>query len=166
MAKCTPLAGAAINRKITRLSRAGRNDDGVEVLTQQLRLDVVTDVGVTDELDAFLFHQLQTTLDDFFLVELHVRNAVHQQTARTIGTLEHSHVVTGFVQLSSSGEAGRAGADDSNALTGASLRRLGQHPAFFPTAIDDRVLDRLDRDGRIVDAEHARTFARRRARDR
>src|SRR3954468_1454203 len=34
------------------------------------------------------------------------------------------------------------------------------YPAFVPTAIDDGGLDGLDRDWRIVDAKHARAFAR------
>jgi hypothetical protein len=34
-------------------------------------------------------------------------------------------------------------------------------PPFGEAAIDDRVLDVLDRDGRVRDAEHARAFARR-----
>ena len=41
--------------------------------------------------------------------------------------------------------------------------RFRQHPAFVPAAVDDLVLDVLDRDRRLVDAEHARAFARRRA---
>ena len=36
-------------------------------------------------------------------------------------------------------------------------------PAFVPRAVDDGDFDLLDRDGVLVDAEHARGFARRRA---
>src|SRR5262249_46355617 len=39
-------------------------------------------------------------------------------------------------------------------------RRLGPHPALVERVIDDRNLDGLDRDGVVVDAEHARAFAR------
>ena len=48
-------------------------------------------------------------------------------------------------------------------LAGAFLGRLGHDPAVFPAVINDRALDVLDRDGGLVHAEHARTFARRRA---
>ena len=37
----------------------------------------------------------------------------------------------------------------------------GVDPAFFQAVVDDRALDVLDRDRRLVDAEHARAFARR-----
>ena len=44
-----------------------------------------------------------------------------------------------------------------------SLRRLRRDPAFGKAAVDDRVLDVLDRDRRIGDAQHAGAFARGRA---
>jgi hypothetical protein len=39
-------------------------------------------------------------------------------------------------------------------------RRLGLDPPFGKAAVDDRVLDVLDRDGRIGNAQDARPFAR------
>ncbi len=106
---------------------------------------------------------LMPALDHLALVELHVRDAVHQQAARAVLALEHGHFVAGAVQLLRGGESRRAGADHGHLLAGARRRRLGQHPAFVPAAVDDLVLDVLDRDRRLVDAEHARAFARRRA---
>ena len=97
---------AAFDRQVARLRRAGADDDRVEVLAQQLRLNVLADVRVADELDAFLLHELQAPLDDFTLVELHVRNAVHQQAAGAIGALEHGHEMSGAIQLRRSGEPG------------------------------------------------------------
>ena len=55
------------------------------------------------------------------------------------------------------------GADDGHALAGLSCRRLRRDPAFFPTLVDDEVLDRLDADRIVVDVERAGGFARRRA---
>ena len=97
---------ATFDRQIARLRRARADHDRIEVLAQQLRLDVLADVRVADELDAFLLHELEATFDDFALVELHVRNAVHQQAARTIGAFEHRHQVSRAIQLRSSGESG------------------------------------------------------------
>src|SRR5690606_37074295 len=54
--------------------------------------------------------------------------------------------------------------DDRDALAGAVLRPIRRDPPLGPAAIDDRVLDVLDRDRRIGDAEHARALARRGAR--
>ena len=67
------------------------------------------------------------------------------------------------IELLSRGEAGRARADDRDLLAGARRGRLGRHPAFLEGAVDDGDLDGLDRHRVIVDAEHARALARRRA---
>ena len=67
------------------------------------------------------FHQLDAAQDDFLLVELHVRNAVHEQAAGAIGAFEDGDGVAGLVQLRGGGEAGGAGADDGDFLAGAHL---------------------------------------------
>src|ERR1017187_1272978 len=79
-----------------------------------------------------------------------------------IDTLEDGDGVAGTVELRGGGQAGGAGADHRDFLARAHLGRLGQHPALLPTALDDRELDVLDRDGRAVNAEHARALAWRR----
>ncbi len=61
------------------------------------------------------------------------------------------------------GEAGRARADHGHRLARARRRRLGPDPALGERAVDDGELDRLDRHRVVVDAEHARALARRRA---
>ena len=71
--------------------------------------------------------------------------------------------VAGLVQLIGRGQARRARADDRDRLAGARRGRRRLDPAFLQRALDDRPLDRLDRDRVGVDAEHARAFARRRA---
>ena len=48
-----------------------------------------------------------STVDDFFLVELHVWNAIHQQSADAVGAFKHRHPVSGAVQLRGSGQACR-----------------------------------------------------------
>ena len=152
---------ASFHRQIARLSRTGADHDRIEVLAQKLCFDVVADIRVADEFHAFLFHQLDATLDDFFLVELHVRNAVHEQAAGTIRTFEHRHRMTCAIQLSGRCKSRRTRADHSDFLAGAILGLFRNHPAFVPPLVDDGSLDRLDRNGRIVDSEHARPFARR-----
>jgi hypothetical protein len=102
-----------------------------------------------------MLHQLDPAQHDFLLVELHVRDAVHQQSARTIRALEHRHEMPRLVELCGRGEARRAGADDGDLLARANLGRFRHHPALVPPVIDDRRLDVLDRDGRRVDAEDA-----------
>ncbi len=154
---------AAVDRQIARLRRTRTDHDRIEVLSQELRFDVLADVRVADELDALLLHELEAPFDHFALVELHVRDAVHEQSARAVCALEHRHGVTRAIELRRRGEAGRTRSDHRYLLAGAHLRRFGHDPALFPGAIDDRRLDRLDGHRRVRDAEHARAFARSRA---
>ena len=72
-------------------------------------------------------------------------------------------VVPGPIELLGRRQPRRPGADDGDAPAGARLRRLRRDPSLVERAIDDRDLDGLDRDRIVVDAEHARAFARRRA---
>ena len=152
---------AAGNWQITRLGGSGGDDDGVEVLAELLGGDVGADVDVALEGDAFVFEQLHAAEDDFLLVELHVGDAIHEEATGTVGTLKDGDGVASFVELRGGAEAGGAGANDGDFFAGALFRRLGLHPAFVPAFVDDADLDVLDRDGRIIDAEHAGAFARR-----
>ncbi len=68
-----------------------------------------------------------------------------------------------LVELRGGGEARRPGADDGDAAAGAKRRRLRRDPALGECAVDDRLLDLLDRDGVVVDVEHAGRLAWRRA---
>ena len=67
--------------------------------------------------------------------------------------------MAGAVELLRGGESGGPGSDDGDAPPGAVRRRLGADPSFVEGAIDDRLLDLLDRDRVIVDGEHARRLA-------
>ena len=99
---------------------------------------------------------------DLLLVELHVRDAVHEQAAGAVGALEDGHAC-GRRVLSWAAAARPAGPEPMTA-TFLPVRTLGgsrHHPALLPALFDDRVLDVLDRDRRVVDAEHAGAFARR-----
>ena len=96
------------------------------------------------------------------LLHLEFRNAVPEQAADPIGFLEHRHRVPGSVQLVGRREAGRTGPDDGDLLARAHGGRLRRDPAFVERPLDDRHLDPLDRHRIVVDAEHARAFARRR----
>ena len=96
------------------------------------------------------------------LLELHVRDAVHEEATRLLVTLIDRHEVTRAIQHVCRGEAGGAGADDRDLLAGARARRLGQHPALGEGLVDDGILDVLDRHGRVDESGHARSLARRR----
>src|SRR4029077_9767469 len=76
---------------------------------------------------------------------------------------EYGHRVAGAIELRRAGETRRTGADDGDRLARALERWLGHDPALFEPLVDDRALDALDGDRRLVDAEDARPLARRRA---
>ena len=130
-------AGAAAGR-VERLGGAGGQQHGVVVGQQLVGVDELhraaallhdlrhvaageiflpADVGTGDELDALGGQQIDPPLHDA-LVELHVRDAVHQQAADAVGPLVDRHVVADLVELRGGGEAGRAAADDRHALAG------------------------------------------------
>ena len=124
---------AAFDRQVARQRGAGADDGGVEILDQQLRLDVLADGGIAQELDAFLLQQRDAARDHFALVELHVGDAVGQQAARAIRALEHGHRVAGLVELRRGGEARRAGADDRDLLAGARTSAVRQRSSLRPS---------------------------------
>ena len=100
---------------------------------------------------------------EVLLLHLEVGDAVAQQAADAVVALEHGDRVAGARELLRGGEAGGAGADDGDRLAGQAPGRLRLHPAVAERLVDDRDLDLLDRHGGLVDAEHARRLARRRA---
>ena len=83
---------------------------------QVLGVDVLAHVRVGDEAHAFRFEQRQAALDHRLLLELHVRDAVHEQPADAVVALVDGDGVAGAVELVGGGEAGRARADDRDLL--------------------------------------------------
>ena len=115
---------AAFDGQIARLGRAGAEHDGVKFLEQFFGRIILSDFGVADELDAFGFHLLDAAQHDFFLVELHVRNAIHEQAAGTIGAFENGDGVAGLVQLRGGAKSRRTGTDHGDFFAGADLRAV------------------------------------------
>ena len=115
---------------------AAAEDDGVEVLAEFFGgpFGVLADVDAGFENDAFLGEQVDAALDDFLLVELHVRNAIHEQAADAVLALEDGDAVAGLVELVGAGESGGAGADDGDFLAGADCGDSRGDPAFLPAA--------------------------------
>ena len=125
---------------------------------QLLRLNAHADMHAATELDTLGFHLLDALCDQV-LLHLEVRNAEHQQAARNFVFLVHRDGVPGPVQLLGCRHPGWAGTDHGNRLPGAILRNLGLDPALVPAPVRDRLLDGLDRNGIVIDAEHACGFA-------
>ncbi len=150
------------NRQITRDRGAAAQHDGVELAAQLVGRNAGADVRVGPELDALRVHDREPAIENA-LLHLEFRDAVAKQAADAIGTLEDRDPVPGLVQLIGCGEPRRPRADDGDALSAARPGRLRHDPALIERALDDRVLDALDRDRITVDAEDAGALARRRA---
>src|SRR5215467_396831 len=150
------------NRQIAGPAGATGEDHRVEVAMQGPDRHVDADVSARPEPHAGLLHQREAAVDEA-LLHLELGNAVAQQPADPIVTLEHGHQVPGAVELLGGGEAGRARAHHGDCLAGAGRRSLDADPALVERALDDRDLDALDRNRIVVDPEHARALTRRRA---
>src|SRR5207244_3721183 len=72
----------------------------------------------------------------------------------------HGDAVPGWRQLLGASEPRRTGAHHRDLPAGLVRERLRLYPAFLERLVDDRVLDRLDADRVVVDAQHARFLAR------
>ena len=154
---------AAGHRQIARHARPRRQHDRVKAAAQLLPTDVAADVHTAAQLDPLSRQLLRAALDEP-LFDLEVRHAeAHQATDRLVA-LEQRHAMPGPAQLLGRRHPRRPGADDGHAVAGLAPRRFGHDPALVPGAVDDRVLDLLDRDRvALADLEHTRRFARRRA---
>ena len=97
------------------------------------------------------------------LLHFELGDAVAQEAARALGPLVDGHGVAGPGQLLGRGQAGRSRAHDGHRLAGAHRRQLRGDPALVPGPLDDLVLDPLDGHRQLVDPEHARRLAGRRA---
>src|SRR4051794_23412545 len=134
----------------------------MEIALEVADVDIDADVGVDLELDPFGAHLLETAVDEV-LLHFEIRDAVAEKAADTVALLKDGDGVSGAGELLGGGEAGRAGADDGDSFMGADRGRLGMDVPLVERAVGDGLLDELDRDRRLVDAEDAGRFARRRA---
>jgi len=145
--------------QIARPCCAACEDQGIGLASKLLGVLVHTNVRIRYELHAFRTHDVETTIHSA-LVELHVRDAVREQAADPVVALVDSHAVTGPVELLGGGEPRWAAANDRHLLAAPRRGRLGLNPAFLEALVDDRALDVLDGDSRLVDAEHASALTR------
>ena len=109
-------------------------------------------------MNAALRHHLHAAIHQR-LVELHVGDAVHQQSPDPVFALEYRHLVPRLVELIRRSETRGAGADHRHTPAGAPLRRIVPYPSLGKPPVDDGVLDVLDGDRGIGDGEHAGALA-------
>ena len=108
---------AAGNRQVARLGGPAAQHDGVKLLAQVGSGQVAANLHAGMKLDAGTAHQVDAAIHQG-LLQLHVRNAVHQQSADAVGTLVHGNQVAGAVELIGACQARGAGPDYRDPLAG------------------------------------------------
>jgi hypothetical protein len=147
------------HRKVAREFRASGKHHRIEFRGHQLRIDVNAHVLIHAKLDALGAHLRDAPVDQVFL-HFEIGNAITQKAAWPIGFFEHDHTVTGARELLRAREPCGPRPDHRNSSAGCPLGRRGLNPAHFPRFVCDRVLDRLDSYGVVIDVQRARSFAR------
>src|SRR5581483_7701109 len=151
------------HRQVARHACPGRDHDGVVPLEQLGGIEIAADVDAQPDLDALGAKLVDATVDKP-LLELELRDTEAHEAAGRLVALVHRDRFPGPGELLRTREPGRPRTDDRDAPPGPLRRQLRCDPALLPRAVHDRELDLLDRDGvALVDLEHARGLARRRA---
>jgi hypothetical protein len=147
------------HRQVARGGGADGEDDGVVPLAQRGRGHVAADLDAGAELGALRAHLLDPAVD-VPLLHLELGDAVAEEASDAVRALVDGDGVAGPGQLLGGGQARGARADHRDGLAGQALGDLRRDVAGLPRLVDDRDLDVLDGDRRLVDAEHARRLAR------
>mmetsp|Transcript_18662 Transcript_18662/g.44240 ORF Transcript_18662/g.44240 Transcript_18662/m.44240 type:complete len:317 (+) Transcript_18662:309-1259(+) len=105
--KVHALQVAAGNGQVAGLGSTDGKGKGVVVGTELVDVDVAADVGVRDEIDTLLAEEVDAAVDSL-LLELHVGDAVHEQTADAVGPFVDGDLMSHLVELIGGGEAGGA----------------------------------------------------------
>ena len=104
-------------------------NDRVVFFTQIGNLQVFSDIDAGPENDAFRLHQLLPARDHA-LVQLHVGNTVHEQTADPVFPFINGNGMPPFAKGIRRGQAGRAAADHRDFSAAFPDRRLSFHPSL------------------------------------
>mmetsp|Transcript_12007 Transcript_12007/g.27727 ORF Transcript_12007/g.27727 Transcript_12007/m.27727 type:complete len:627 (+) Transcript_12007:1625-3505(+) len=132
------------DRKISGFCRTHSKKNRIELALQLISSDVLSNLNVADEVDSFRLHNLQPPLHNS-LVQLHVGNSKHEESSRLGVPLEHSDLVAHLVQLVRSRQTRWTRSDDGNSESSSILGDPGLDPSFLETAVDDGILNVLDR---------------------
>ena len=117
---------------------AGQNHP-VVLLQQLLGGDGAAHVHVTPEFHPRLLHEGNAAVNDL-LVQLHIGNAVAQQSAGAIVALEHRDKVASLVKQQRRRQPGRAAAHHGHPLARAHLGGLPAHQAMGKSVLNDLAL--------------------------
>ena len=137
--KIDSLCIASGSLQVSCLLRPAGKHDGIVLLQKGLRLDILPDIHTGQEGDALLLHDADLAVHDL-LLQLHVRDPVHQKAPDAVIALIHRHLMTSVIQHIRTGKSGRAGADDRHLLPCTHLRRLRSGVSMLIGILNDRIL--------------------------
>ena len=104
---------------------------------QFLAGNIFSNVCIADKFDAGSLHDFDPSVDDA-LVQLHIRNAVAQQTADSVMTFIDRYAVSAFIQVPGCRQSGRTAADDRDLLSGAYLWFFAFYQTIRVSIFNDR----------------------------
>ena len=110
------------------------------------------------EVDAFRFH-LPHAPRHHLLFHLEIGDPEYEQAARYFALLVDGYRVTRSIELLRRSQPRWAGSDYRDPLARPVFWNFRLDPALVPPTVSYGLLDRLDRDWVVVDAEHARRLA-------
>src|SRR6185295_8642761 len=156
-----PFEFSSGHRQIAWLLSAARQNDGIELALQILDRQRFSYVRIGDKANPLFLHQLKAAVDDL-LFQFEFRDAVAQQSTDAVGLFVHRDPMAAAVKLLSCGQPRRTRAHDRNFSSRTEFGWLRLDPAFRKSALNYVLLDILDRNWRLIDAQHTRSLARRR----
>ena len=102
--KVDALQISSFDNEVSRLGRATAQNYRVKRAPDLFYGDVLPDFNTALELHAFFFHQFDTTEDDL-LIKFHVRDTVHEKSARTVRSFENGDAVSRVIELIRAGKS-------------------------------------------------------------
>ena len=157
--KVNSLGISSRNLDISRMRSSTAEKDTVIILQKLFCRDVNTNIDIGNKFHAFLFHQLQSAVNDLFL-QLHVRNAVAEKSSDTVVSLKYGYAVATAVQLLCCCQSGRTTSDDCDRLSCADRRDLRFYPSFCIGCLNDCFLILLCADRISVQVTGTCSFAK------
>ena len=133
--------------------------DTVVIFQKLLCCNVHPNIDIGDKFHAFLFHQFQSAVDDFFL-KFHIRDTVTEKSSDTVVSLKYGYAVSATVQLLCCCQSGRSASDDCDRLSCADRRDLRFYPSFCIGCLNDRFLILLCADRISVQVTGTCSFAK------
>ena len=153
---------ASFCRQVARDARSDGDAQRVVPFEQFRDFGTAAHGAVRPEPDALGPHEFQPAVDDPF-VQLEVGYAEPEQAAGCFVFLEYGDGVAAPVELVGAGQSGGARTDHRHLLPRPAAGRAGNDVSGLKGLLDDGRFVFADRDGLIVELQHARLLAERRA---